>query len=240
MKKLIFILISLLFLSACCSDRNKLMTAHKQERRYNLSNFNNYKTYRQDNLKITYKNNHDLISTIRAYKTTVNLFKKYGYDVSNFFVTVDIRFILVIDFDKKGTMMYGYYDDRARRIYMSRYSSDYCESFSIMNMITSSPDLHESVIAHEITHKFIHALFGEVSSIDHEYISYVFQILSFPNYLKYLWDKENKYIKAVKTEEMTEKNYMKEPKIFGIRMYKHHVNRPEYINELFKKLKQTK
>jgi len=214
------------------------MISNKHERMYNLSNFNNYKTYRQDNLKITYKNNHDLISTLQSYKTIVNLFKKYGYDVSNFFVTVDIRFILVLNFDKKGTTMYGYYDDRARRIYMSRYSSNYCESFSLMNMITSNPDLHKSVIGHEMTHKFIHALFGKINPIDQEYIAYVFQISSFPNYLKYLWDKENKYIKAVKTEEMTEKNYMKKPKIFGIRMYKHHVKHPEYINELFKKLEE--
>jgi hypothetical protein len=212
------------------------MTAHKNERMYNLSNFNNYKTYRQDNLKITYKNNHDLISTLQAYKTTVNLFKKYGYDVSNFFVTVDIRFILVIDFNRKGAIMYGYYDDIKRRIYMSRYSSNYCESFSIMNMLSSSPDLHESVIAHEITHKFIHALFGKVNPIDHEYIAYVFQISTFPNYLKYLWDKANKHIKAVKTEEITEKNYMKKPKLFGVRMYKHHEKHPDYINKLFKKL----
>ena len=237
MKKLVLILISLLFLSACCADRATLITTHKQERMYNLSNFNNYKIYVKDNLRVAYKNNHDLVSTIRAYKTAVNIFKKYGYDASKFYVAVDIRFVLIIDFDKKGTIVYGYYNDVEKNIYISRSSSNECEAFSLMNMSSSNPDLHESVIVHEVTHRFIHELFGDVSQIDHEYIAYVLQISSFPNYLKYLWDKKNKHLKAVKTEEITREAYLKEPKLFGVRIYKHHAKHPEYINDLFKKLK---
>lgn len=238
MKKSILIAICLfiLVLSGCCQDRGVTFTAYKLERMYYLNAVWPI-TYVDKNIGVLYKNPHDVAAVKRAYKTTVKLFKEHGYDVRKYFITVDARFILVLNFDKKGTIMYGYYDDKKKKIYVSRYSSNDCDAFSVMNMLSTNPDLHESMIVHEMTHRFIHELFGTVSQIDHEYIAYVFQISSFPNYLKYLWGKKNKHLKAVKTEEITSEAYLKKPKSFGIRMYKHHVKHPEYINGLFKKLK---
>jgi len=163
---LIIICLFILILSGCCQDRELTFKAYKMERMYYL-NAAWPIIYAEKNIGILYKNPHDVAAVKRAYRTTVNLFKKYGYDVSKFYVAIDIRFILVLNFDKKGTIMYGYYDDVKKWVFVSRYSSDDCEALSIMNILSSNPDQHESVIVHEMTHRFIHELFVDVSQIDH-------------------------------------------------------------------------
>ena len=224
-------------MSGCCStqERQAMMTAYKLEKIYGLTAYNRTKTYRDGKLEVYYKNNHDLISCIKSYKEALKIFKSYGYDLSKCPVTIDIRFVLTERVGNLDVIYYGWYDDKTRNIYASRYCSDKCSEFTIMNLSTNNPDVHKSMLLHEISHRFLHYLFFDIKTLDSEYISYVIQVESFSRYLKFLWAKENSYLKPVKTEEITMDNYVKEPKEFGVRMYKHHVNNPNYILTIFKK-----
>jgi hypothetical protein len=240
LKRIILFLFIIILISGCCSKAQveKKLLEYKLEKVY-AANYLKIKKYSDKKLEIYYQNKHDLVASKNAYKKAVKAFKKLGYDVSDAPVIIDARYILVEQFGLSDAIMYAYYDNTSHQkiVRVSRYCSDYCTSFYIMNLSSTNPDVHESVIFHELCHRFFDYLFNGrgIETVDTEYVAYTLQVKSFPPYLKHLWDEENWALNALKTEEITFEKYMEKPRSFGARMYKHHVDNPDYILSIFKK-----
>jgi len=241
LKRILLIIFAIILISSCCSiqERQATMTAYRLEKLYGTT-FSRTKHYEEGRLDVYYKNNHDLVSSIHAYKKALKIFKKYGYDLSRCPVTIDIRFVSTERVvEANDAILYGWYDwKETKNIYASRYASDKCSEFTIMNLSTTNPDAHESMILHEISHRFLHFQFPSIELMDSEYICYIIQVESLPDYLKSKWRRVNWFLNSVKTEDINVDNYLKQPREFGARMYKHHEENPEYLLNLLKKLER--
>jgi len=142
----------------------------------------------RDNVFITYKDSLDYTRACQAIETIINIFKKYNFETSEIIkISFQEKVALEIkSLDEQVTVdeiqVYALYNSATNEMLVSQFNTPYIQSRKAFDYLNVTPSMHESIIVHELAHRFLHLYYRDFLNQNnpdhatHEFFAYFIQI----------------------------------------------------------------
>ncbi|OFZ25676.1 MAG: hypothetical protein A2381_09255 [Bdellovibrionales bacterium RIFOXYB1_FULL_37_110] len=144
----------------------------------------------KENVLITYEDELDYKHACQAIETIVNIFKKYHFTTSEM-IKITFQDQVILEYKSPDQpipadkiQVYALYDAATNEIFMSKLDSAYIRSRKAFNTLEITPSMHESIILHELAHRYLHLYYRDFLNQNnpdhatHEFFAYFVQIAS--------------------------------------------------------------
>jgi len=147
----------------------------------------------RDNVLITYEDSLDYTHACQAIETIINIFQKYHFETSEIIkITFQEKVVIEIkSADEQMTVdemqVYALYDSTINEMFVSKFNTPYIQSRKAFDFLQVTPSMHESIIVHELAHRFLHLYYRDVLNqknpdhATHEFFAYYIQINTLDN-----------------------------------------------------------
>ena len=144
----------------------------------------------RDNVLITYEDSLDYTHACKAIESIIQIFKSYNFETSEMLkITFQEEVFLEIKAPDSEAIIdkiqvYALYDATSNEILISKFDTPYIRSRKAFDYLEVTPSLHESIIVHELAHRYLHLYYRDFLNQNnpdhatHEFFAYFIQIKS--------------------------------------------------------------
>lgn len=139
------------------------------------------------NVEIQYNDSLDYEHACKAINKIIEKFQEFNFE-SNAPINIHFQEKVAVSYTNEDTgeviehRVYALYDSTLNLIQISKFDSDYIRSRKAFDYLDVTRSMHESIIVHELAHRYLHLFYQNVLGSDnpdhatHEFFAYTIQI----------------------------------------------------------------